>query len=290
MTACFIRKDLHPRLKRQVGTFLGVLLLTIVTLIVVAPFLWVTFLSFKSNTELIIDPLKLPTIIDFGNYIRAFTTLNLAVLYKNTILVSVVALLFGMTFSYLSSFAISQFIFKSTKVRNSIYYFLIMGLAIPVYILLFPIYRISITFRLINTYASLIIPYIAIHMSFNTLLFVGFMREFPKAIEEAAIIDGCNLMALIAKVVIPITKPVIATVLIFDLLYNWNEFPFAVTLLNKAYMFTISLGISFFKGEYTMDYAAMMAATVIILIPQLIIFGFFQRYIIEGMTAGAVKG
>jgi raffinose/stachyose/melibiose transport system permease protein len=127
-------------------------------------------------------------------------------------------------------------------------------------------------------------------MSFNTLLFVGFMREFPKAIEEAAIIDGCNLMALIAKVVIPITKPVIATVLIFDLLYNWNEFPFAVTLLNKAYMFTISLGISFFKGEYTMDYAAMMAATVIILIPQLIIFGFFQRYIIEGMTAGAVKG
>ena len=112
---------------------------------------------------------------------------------------------------------------------------------------------------------------------------------FPKELEEAAIIDGCDLIHLCIRVVVPILKPVIATVTIFNVIYNWNEFPFAVTYISSSVNYTISLATSMFKGAYSRDYSAMIAAAVLIMIPQLIFYALLQKQIIAGMTEGAVK-
>lgn len=281
---------LRNRLMRSSGSTGKTMLSYLVTLIVLLPFLWMILLSFKSNSDILNNPFSLPETISFDNYSRALQTLNLGLLYKNTFIIAIVTIVIEILITFMSSYALSRMIFRSERLRRSIAALLLMGLAIPAFILLFPVYRLTISFGLLDTYASLIIPYIATSISFNTLLFTGFLRGFPKEVEEAAVIDGCGLLTLGRSVVFPIIMPVVATVFIFNALYIWNEFPFAVTLISDEAMTTISLGISQFKGRFNIDYGGIIAASILLIIPQLIFFAFFQRFIIEGMTAGAVKG
>lgn len=175
------------------------------------------------------------------------------------------------------------------KVKGILYGYLILGLAISPFILLFPVYKINVFFGFSGKY-GLILPYIATSISFNTLLLVGYLKSLPTEIDEAAIIDGCNIWQLMLKVILPMAKPVIATVVIFNVLYIWNEYPFASVMLRDASDYTISMGASFFKGTYTVDYGGIIASSIMIIVPELIFYGLFQRNIVEGMTAGAVKG
>ncbi|RCW45424.1 carbohydrate ABC transporter permease [Paenibacillus prosopidis] len=262
----------------------------IVTLCILLPLLWMVLLSFKSNSDILNNPFSFPKTISFGNYARALETLNLGLLYKNTFVIAAITIVIEIMITFMSSYALARMVFRSERLKRCVTALLLMGLAIPAFILLFPVYRLTIFFGISNTYASLVIPYIATSISFNTLLFTGFLRGFPKEVEEAAVIDGCGLFTLGRAVVFPIIMPVVATVFIFNVLYIWNEFPFAVTLISNEAMTTLSLGISQFKGRFNIDYGGIIAASILLIIPQLAFFVFFQRFIIEGMTAGAVKG
>lgn len=133
-------------------------------------------------------------------------------------------------------------------------------------------------------------PYVASSISFNTLLFVGYLQALPPEIDEAAIIDGCSIWDLMIRIILPMTKPVIATVVIFNVLYMWNEYPFASVMLRRQADYTLAMGASFFKGTYTVDYGGIVASSVMIIIPELIFYGLFQKKIVGGMVAGAVKG
>ncbi|MNO12512.1 Trehalose transport system permease protein SugB [compost metagenome] len=266
------------------------LLSCFITLLVLLPFLWMLLLSFKTNSDILSNPFSLPKALSFDNYKRALSTLNMGLLYKNTFIIAAITIVIEIVITFMSSYALARMVFRSERLRRSVTALLMTGLAIPAFILLFPVYRLTIAFGLLNTYASLILPYIATSISFNTLLFTGFLRGFPREIEEAAIIDGTGLLTLAKSVVLPIIMPVVATVFIFNMLYIWNEFPFAVTLISNEGMTTISLGISQFKGRFNIDYGGIIAASTLLIIPQLVFFAIFQRFIIEGMTAGAVKG
>ena len=120
---------------------------------------------------------------------------------------------------------------------------------IPTYVLLFPIYRMNTLFNLIDTYASLFMPLLASSIAFNSLVFVGFLKSFPSEIEEAAVIDGCDLVSLCTRIVAPISTPVFATVIVFNVLYVWNEFPLTVTMIYRPDMYNISLGVSLFSKQ-----------------------------------------
>jgi len=122
------------------------------------------------------------------------------------------------------------------------------------------------------------------------LLLVGYLKNLPTEIDEAAVVDGCNIWQLMRQVILPMAKPVIATVVIFNVLYIWNEYPFASVMLRNVNDYTLSMGASFFKGKYTVDYGGIIASSIMIIIPELIFYGIFQKNIVEGMTAGAVKG
>lgn len=264
-------------------------LLAIVTFLVILPFLWMLLLSFKSNSEIFNNPLSLPEKLSFENFKRAIETLDFLQLYKNTFLILIVSMIIELTITFSSSFVLSRMIFENKKLKSLVYGFLISGLTISPFILLFPVYKIN-TILYLKEQVGLILPYIASSISFNTLLFVGYLKSLPSEIDEAAVIDGCNLWQLITRIIVPMSKPVIATVVIFNVLYIWNEFPFASIILHKPENYTLSLGASFFKGKYNIDYAGIVASSVMMIIPQLAFYGIFQKNIVDGVTAGAVKG
>lgn len=264
-------------------------LIIVVTILVVFPFFWMLMLSFKTNAEIMSDPLSLPSTLNLENFRHAMETLNYLVLYKNTAVVCVLALALELVCTFLSSFAISRMHFKNKKIPDMLFRYLIIGLAVSPFILLFPVYRVNIFLGIRGKWA-LVFAYAASSVSFNTLLLVNYLKQLPVELDEAAVLDGCNIWDLMFKVILPMSKPVIATVVIFNVLYIWNEFPYASVMLREISDYTLSMGASFFKGTYTVDYGGIVASSVMIIIPELIFYGIFQKNIVEGMTAGAVKG
>lgn len=266
------------------------LVIAVLTLSMLVPIIWAVLLSFKTNNEIVNAPLSLPAVWNLTNYQRAVDTIDFGRMYFNTILLVAASVFFGIAVTFMSSFAIARMGYKRTSTADALYFYFLIGIAIPVYVLLFPIYRIDSLMGILGTRLGLILPYIAVNISFNTLLFVGFLRELPGELEEAAIIDGCGLYRLCTSVVIPVMKPIFITVILFNAVYIYNEFPFASTFLQDNALNTVALMTSMFKGQYAVDYSGIIAASLMIMLPELLFYVIFQRYIIGGMTAGAVKG
>jgi len=265
------------------------IVIVIVTVLVVFPLAWMLLLSFKTNEEIMSSPVSLPSIFQLDNYKNALKTLNYLQLYKNTISICLVALVLELVCTFLSSFVIARMYFVNKRIPNLMFKYIIIGLAVSPFILLFPVYRIDVLLKLSGKWA-LVFSYAAASVSFNTLLLVNYLKQLPKEIDEAAVVDGCNIWNLIFKVVFPMSKPVLATVIIFNVLYIWNEFPYASVMLRDITDYTLSMGASFFKGTYTVDYGGIVASNIMIIVPELLFYGIFQKNIVEGITAGAVKG
>lgn len=263
----------------------------LVTFVVLLPLLWILLLSFRPSNDILVHPFSVSQLTT-ANYRTVVDTLDLLLMYKNTFILASVSVVVGLVISFMASFALTRMVFRRRRRRlqRILRYYFLAGLAIPVYILLFPVYRLDITFHLFGTYWALILPYVATTMPFNVLLLTGFLADFPDEIEQAAIVDGVGLFTLCTRVVFPLMRPVVATLLVLNIIYVWNEFPFAATLINKPSLTTVSLGASQFQGQWATNYGAEMAAAVLVLLPQLIVFGLFQRQVIAGMTMGAVKG
>lgn len=261
----------------------------LVTFLIVLPILWIALLSLQPSDRILSDPFSADS-LTLDNYRNAIANLPLVQMYKNTIIVALASVTIGTVVSFMASFALTRMVFRRRTVQSSTRFYLLAGLAVPVYVLLFPIYRLDLALGIFGTYAALILPYIAVSIPFNTLLLTGFLREFPAELEEAAIMDGAGLFRICWSIVLPTMRPVIATVLIFNVVYVFNEFPFVSILINNPDLATVSLAVSRFQGQYTVDYGGMMAAATLVLLPQLIIYALFQRQVIAGLTAGAVKG
>jgi raffinose/stachyose/melibiose transport system permease protein len=274
---------------RNRGRIVTGIVLYLVTFAVLLPLIWIVLLSFQSNQKILSDPFSLSK-LTLANYRTVLSTISLLSLYKNTMILVVGSVVILVVVSFMLSYALSRMVFRWPALRNVLRMFFLAGLAVPVYILLFPVYRLDIMFHLFGTYAALIVPYVAVQISFDTLLLTGFLAGFPREVEQAAVVDGCGLTKLCWYVVVPIMRPALVTVLIFNVLYAWNEFPFAVTLIQNPAMTTIALGVSQFQGEWLIDYGAMMAAATMVLIPQLIFYALFQKSVVAGMTLGAVTG
>ncbi|MFI6804766.1 carbohydrate ABC transporter permease [Streptomyces luteogriseus] len=279
----------RPR-RRSRGRIVVSAVAYLITFVILFPLLWIMLLSFQTSDNILNDPFSLSN-LTLDNYQQALETLNLLVMYKNTLILAVVSVTIGLVISYMAAFALTRMVFRSGRRRtqNTLRFYFLAGLAIPVYILLFPVYRLDIAFGLFGTYFALILPYIAVTIPFNILLLTGFLRDFPEEIEQAAVMDGVGLWRMAWKVVFPLMRPVIATLAILNVIYVWNEFPFAVTLINDPNMTTVSLGVSQFQGVYSVNYGAMMASATLVLLPQLAIYAAFQKQVIAGMTAGAVR-
>ena len=187
----------------------------------------------------------------------------------------------------MASFALTRL---NIKHRIGIFVFFLIGMMLPMQTALVPINIIYSKLNLLNTYFGLFYVYIGFGISYCILIMRGFMLGIPKDIDEAACIDGCNKWQLFYKIILPIAKPAIATLFITDFLSTWNEYLLASVIINDNAMKTVPVGIMTFVGEHGTDYGYLCAGVLVSVIPVMVVYLIFQRYLIDGMTSGAVKG
>jgi raffinose/stachyose/melibiose transport system permease protein len=263
-----------------VGLFLVVQLL---------PLVWIAIASLKTSAELASAPMyTLPSQIDFGNYVRAFSTSPLLRYIGNSVLVAFATIALTVSLAAPAAFAIEKLRFPGAQ--KVLAYFL-LGLMIPVFVALLPTFLAFNAIGLRNTYLALILPQVAFNLPMAIYIYTGFMRNIPDALLEAATIDGAGTFRVFTAIVVPLSTNATVTIAVFNFMFAWNEFVFANTFLNTPLLKTLPVGLQDFVGQYgKTDLGATFAAIVVSIFPTVLLYLFLNRRVIDGMTAGATKG
>lgn len=250
------------------------------------PPLWLILSSLKTNLEFQVDPFGWPEKIQWGNYQNALQLTGLFRFMLNSMFVSLMSTALNLVVSCMASYALARFDFRLKKVIVRAFSVCIL---IPIIALVIPYLRIVRMIGLYDTLFGLIIVYASVNLPISVYLLHSYMGSIPFEIEEAAVIDGCSLWRRFTKIVMPLSRPGIATVGMLVFLYSWNEFIYALLLTSSEKTRTIQLGIRFFNSQFFIDYTSMFAAITITIIPTILIYVLFHDQIISGVTAGATK-
>ncbi len=256
-------------------------------LVIITPAIWLVLTSFKTNQNIFrIPPQIIPNPITIENYTEALQGGSFPRYMRNSVFITVVATMICVTFSALAAYALTYFRFVGRRVWLTI----IVGTQFfPAAILLLPLYRMWADFGLFNTYTSLIATYVAVSLSLCTWLLTGFYRAIPSEVLEAAIIDGCTKIGLLWRIVMPLAVPGLLASAAFVFIGVWQEFLLAVTLISDPELRTVMVGLYSFISEHRVEWNLLIAASVAVSVPTVILFGLVQRYIVDGITSGALK-
>jgi raffinose/stachyose/melibiose transport system permease protein len=278
------RRPVRPGARVGQGAVWAVLLGALV--LSLAPGLYMLSLSLMDNPQLFAGRL-IPVPAHPENYPRAWVASNIGRLYWNSIYVSSVSMVATVAVSALAGYGLGRIRFAG---RGLVYGIVLVGLTIPLQIALIPLFINLRTLGLINTPLALIGPYTAFGLAFGTYIMKGFFQGLPRELEEAARLDGAGEFRIFAWVMLPLTRPALATVAIFVFLQNWNEFLFALTFITEGRMRTLPTGIyALLSSEFYGNYPILAASLVLFSVPVLVLYFLFQQQFIEGLTAGAVK-
>jgi len=261
--------------------------LSLFAIVNVFPLFWMVVDSFKTEQEYAANPFSFPKVLQFSNYSKAWEVANMSTYFVNSIIITFVSLIVTVLLGALAAYFLSRFQFK---LRSFTYALFLLGMLVPIHATLIPIFMIMKELHLLDTHLSLILPYTAFHLSLTVFILEGFMRGFPKDLEESGVMDGAGVFRIFWSIILPITRPALATVIILNFIYNWNEYLFALVLLSSSALKTLPLGLSNFVGVETASLTLQMAAITIALIPILIFYLLLQKQLVNGMTAGSVKG
>lgn len=255
------------------------------------PFLWLLLTSIKDGT----DAIAIPPIWDFhptfDNYVSLFKSTegrssSFSGLLLNSVLVSVITTVLGLIAGTMGAYAIARYKFKGKDFISS---WTLSTLMVPAAVSLIPIFLLMGTLNLMDTYIALIIPYVAFNLPLIIWMIRGFILDIPIAIEEAAMVDGCSTFQILWKVVLPLIMPGVAATSILALIQSWNEFLFAL-VLTRDMAKTAPIGIAEFITMYGIQWGEMTAASIVITSPIIIFTIFVRKYLVRGLTFGAVKG
>ena len=271
--------------KANRGLINGVLL--VFSISAVFPIIWMIYSSFKTQQEFALNILSWPSSVNFDNYRAAFEIGNLHHNFLNSVYVSLISVTLIIFLGFIAAYMIARFSFPG---RKTIYILFLFGMLVPIHGLLIPVFIHYRNLSLLDQWYTLILPYVAFGLPIAIFLFESFIRGIPKEIEEAAIVDGCTTFQIIFRIIFPISMPIVATATILSFLTAWNEFPFALVLIQSEALRTMPVGLTSFNGQYSVNYPQMMSAMVITTLPVLMLYLAFYKKIIKGMTAGAVKG
>ena len=258
----------------------------VITVITVYPFLFIVMTSFKTQKEYFGSAWGIPSSFCLDNF-RLVLTGDFLRYFLNSIIVCVSAVFLVVVCSTMVSFAISKLRFKGAGLLFAV---IMVGMMIPVHTTLIPIYVISKDLDIYNHLIALIGPYVSFSIPISTVIITQFFMDIPHEIEEAAIIDGCGPFSLYGRVIMPLAKPAVSTVVIYDILHTWNEFIYAMTLVDSKERMTLPVGLKNFYGEAAVNIPAIMCAVFISSLPVIIAYFSAQEQISNGLTQGAVKG
>ncbi len=251
------------------------------------PFIFMVLNSFKEKFEMLTKGVfNLPDSLNFANYTEVLTG-GFAKYFMNSVIVLTISLLLLLFISACASYPLARFKFK---LANPIYAGIVACMSIPVHITLIPVFKMSRATGLYDSIWALIGPYIAFAVPISVFILTSFMKEIPREIEESAEIDGCGKIQMFFSIILPLAKPGLATLAIYNGVNMWNEFSFAYTLTQSSENRTLPLAIWEFQGQYSMNTPMIMAVLTLTLLPMIVMFIIFQDKLVKGMTAGAVKG
>jgi N-acetylglucosamine transport system permease protein len=272
---------------RIVGT-VSHTMLTIWSLIVILPLLWTIMTSFKTTTEIFASPFALPEHWNFDNYFKAWTTAGIGNYFLNSVVVVGCALIIVMMLGAMCAYVLARFAFPGSR---AIYYLMLAGLTFPIFLAIVPLFFILKNVGLLNTLPGLIITYVAFALPFTVFFLFSFFKALPNEISEAAALDGAGEWRTFFQVMLPMAKPGLASVLIFNFLGLWNQFLIPVALNTDTRNYVLSQGLAAFASQagYAVDFGALFAAVVITVVPVLVIYVIFQRQLQGSVSQGTSK-
>jgi N-acetylglucosamine transport system permease protein len=256
---------------------------------VIFPFLWMIMTSLKTDREILTDPFGWPAEFQWENFERAWTTANIGTYFFNTIIVMAMSLTGTLLVSAMAAYVISRFDFPGNRF---LYLLFTAGLMFPIFLGLVPLYFLMDDLHLLNTYHGLALVYIAYSLPFTIFFLVGFFKTLPGEVAEAGIVDGASQFQVFFQVMLPMAKPGLIAMGIFNFLGQWNQFLLPLVLMQNEGRYVLSQGLNFLAVQqgYNNDYSALFAAMVIVMVPTLLVYILFQRRLESGLTAGALKG
>ena len=267
------------------------LIFTLLGILVIAqlfPLVWLFSYSIKRSSELFgPELLSFPREPQWINYYRAFTQGRIPLYLANTLKIVIPSVTLGTILPFCIAYACTRMEWKLKKVAWSL---VIVGMTIPIHTTLLPNFLWYKIFGLLDTHLALIISYMAFTMSFNSIVFSGFLASIPKSMEESAFIDGAGYFTILRKIIAPISVNGFITVGIMTFLNHWNDFIMANTYLATEVKRTLPFSIIRFYGQYASDYAVQFAVMFLVAMPPLILYFAFSKWLLAGVTAGAVKG
>lgn len=280
-----MRKQVSKK-SRLISVIVGILAV-IWLIITFVPFMFMLFAALKEQFELMMGGVfDLPKKFYLGNFIEVFQG-NIYNYFKNSIIVLVVSLVILLALSACAAYPLSRFKFKLNK---PIYGIIVACMSVPIHVTLLPIFMMAIKTGMYDKIWALIGPYVAFNLPISVFILVTFMSNIPKELEEAAEIDGCNKYRIFYNVILPLSKPGLVTLAIYNGVAIWNEFSFALVLTQSTKNRTLPLALWEYQGQYTMNVPMIMAVLTISMLPMLVAFAIGQDKLIKGMMAGAVKG
>lgn len=279
----------------SLGNTIITVILSLWALTTIYPIFWVLINSFKDRRQILSDSFAIPTgeMFTMDNYALAFDRVNILGAYRNSLIISVTVAAAVILFAGLAAYVMVRYEFFGKKVLNSL---IIAGMMFPVFSTIIPVFQMQYSWGIVNTDSLLLsllscgLPQIAGNLSFAIVVLMGYIKSLPVELEEAAYMEGCNVWQIFFKVVVPLTKPSFATVAIFSFLWSYNDLFTQMFYLRNKDQWAITVLLNQLTSMEGTNYGLMAAAVTLVVIPLIIVYISLQKYIIKGMTAGAVKG
>lgn len=263
-------------------------ILAVMIVIAVFPAIWMLSTSIKSPLELFDNPPEIiPNQPTFDNYVSVLQNSKMYSAFFNSVIITVSVVLLTLFLSVLAGYGFARFRFRGSGVLKIA---LLFGQMIPSVVLIIPLYAMFAKFGMLDTRSSLVIADMALTIPMGVIMLSAFLATVPKELEEAAKIDGCNGFEALFRVVLPVAKPGLISVAIYTFIHAWEEFLFALNLTTSTKSRTLPIAISMFSGEFSVDWGATMAAATVVAMPVLLLFLLCNRYFVQGLAEGAVKG
>src|SRR3954466_5860006 len=273
---------------KKIGYGILYFILGIIAIIQIYPLIWLFLFSLKTNQEVFgMSPFSFPHDPQWGNYLKAWTAGHIGAYFLNSVIYTVVAVVLTVMLASFVTFAITRMQWKLSGLVLGLF---MAGYMIPPHSTLIPLFNIFKSVHLIDNPISIILSYVAFNLPITIMILTGFYKSIPREIEEAAVMDGCSIHRIFFQITLPMTVPVLSTTAIINMIYNWNEFVFVNTFISSDKWKTLTVGINNFVGQYLTDWGAIGATLVISIVPILLTFLFLSNKIVEGMSAGSVKG
>ena len=263
-------------------------LLAVWTIIVIVPFLWVVLSSFKTTKEILASPFSLPAHWQFDNYAHAWTDAGIRQFFLNTVIVVGAALVLVMLLGAMCAYVLARFKFPGARF---IYYLMLAGLTFPIFLAIVPLFFVLKNIGLINTLPGLIMVYVAFALPFTVFFLYAFFKTLPDDVYESALIDGAGEWRAFFRIMLPMARPGIAAVAIFNFLGLWNQFLLPVALNTDQSRYVLTQGMAEFASQagYAVDFGALFAAVVITVVPVLIVYVIFQRRLEGSVSRGTFR-